>query len=285
VKSWPRAGRWAVYVAVAIAFAIICGVLSHWQFTRNEQREHANALIADNYDADPVPLDDLISGTDDFDAGDEWRPVVVEGEYLAGEQVLARNRAQGNTSAYEVLVPFRLEDGRILVIDRGWAPPSYDGGAEDVPAPPEGETTVVARLKPSEALPSSGRSAPDGQVPTIHVPSIAAQTGEETITPVYAIMVSEDPAPAQAPNALSAPEQDPGPHLSYAIQWILFAIMGFAFIGYMIRTEIHAARDDEPHEDDEDDLEGFLPERPKPQRKKRRDLDAEEEDAILDARR
>lgn len=272
-----------MYVAVAIAFAIVCAVLSNWQFSRNEERAEANRLISENYDAAPVPLSELIAGTDDFDPDDEWRPVSLTGRYLADDRLLARNRAQGGTSAYEVIVPFLLDDGRVIAIDRGWVPPAYSGGAEEIPASPQGETTVVARLRPSEPLPSSGRGAPDGQLPTIHAPSIAAQTGGETITTVYAIMVSEDPAPSEAPQSLAPPEEDPGPHLSYAIQWILFAVMGFAFIGYMIRTEIRAGREDEQDDDEDDDIGAPTP--PRRRRAKRRDLDAEAEDAILDTGR
>ncbi|WP_221584114.1 SURF1 family protein [Microbacterium sp. G2-8] len=278
MKRWPRAGRWSMYVGVAILFAILCAVLSQWQFARNEQREAANALIANNYDAAPVPLTELMTGTDDFAPGDEWRPVALTGEYLADDQLLARNRAQGGTSAYEVIVPFQLDDGRIIAVDRGWIPPADGGGPETAPAPPDGEVTVTARLRPSEPLPPSGRGAPDGQLPTIHAPQVAAVAGESTITTAYAVMVEEDPAVAERPQPLAEPEQDPGPHLSYAIQWILFAIMGFGFIGYMIRTEIRATDEDE---DDPDELDAPAPR--KKRDKGRRDRDMEEEDALLDA--
>lgn len=281
-----RVRRWSGYVAIAILFAIACAFLSNWQFTRNEQRAHANGLIANNYHAAAVPLGDLVEGTSGFDEDDEWRPVELTGEYLADEQLLARNRAHGNTSAYESLVPFRLDDGRIIVVDRGWIEPGYEADRPDaVPAVPAGEITVVARLRPSEPQPRSGRSAPEGQVPTIHVPSIAETLGDTAITDVYALMDSEDPVAAERPHAIDEPEQDPGPHLSYAVQWILFAVMGFIFIGYMIRTEIRASREtDDPNEDDDlDDLEEL--ERPtKRRRAARRDRDMEEEDALLDAR-
>jgi hypothetical protein len=85
-------------------------------------------------------------------------------------------------------------------------------------------------------------------------------------------MMSEDPAPATQPQRLEAPSEDPGPHLSYAIQWILFAIMGFVFIGYVIRTERRHRR-----EDAEDGSDAA----PEPAR--RRDRDAVDEDALLDA--
>jgi hypothetical protein len=57
-------------------------------------------------------------------------------------------------------------------------------------------------------------------------------------------MVSEHPAPASAPQAMESPSDDPGPYLSYGVQWILFAIMAFAFLWYVIRFERRARREE-----------------------------------------
>lgn len=265
--------RWTGYIAVAILFAIACGFLSHWQFSRNDERAEQLALVDANYDAEPLPYSEAIPPGQALDAGDEWQPVVLQGGYLADEQVLVRNRAHGGTAAFEVLVPFQTDDGRIVVVDRGWVPPGRDQPEPDeVPAPPEGDVTVIARLRPAEPVPASGRSAPEGQVPTINIELVEAQTALSGLDEsAYAVLVSEDPAPATRPQALSSPSEDPGPHLSYAIQWILFAIMGFAFIGYVIRTEIRH------HREDAEDAP-----RPPRRRPRRRDRDAEDEDAILD---
>ncbi|WP_312676100.1 SURF1 family protein [Microbacterium sp.] len=238
--------RWTGYVAVAIAFAIACAFLSNWQFTRNAERERQLGLIAANYDATPVALRELIPAGGEFDPADQWHPVTLVGEYLTDDTLLARNRAHGGTSAFEVLVPFRTLDGDVFLVDRGWVPPGDDQPEPDaIPAAPTGQVTVVARLKPGEPLPNSGRSAPEGQVPTINLPLVAETTGQDTmVTSAYGLMVSEDPTPTTAPNPLESPSDDPGPHLSYAIQWILFAVMGFVFIWYMIRTEIRHRRED-----------------------------------------
>jgi len=290
MQNLPRAGRWAIYIALAVVFAIACAFLSHWQFSRNEERSHQLALVAQNYDADPVPLAEAIPAGDELDPQDEWHPVTLTGEYLADEQLLVRNRPHGGTSAFEVLVPFRLDDGRVLLVDRGWVPPGDDQPEPDaVPAPPVGDATVVVRLRPGEALPSSGRSAPEGQVPTINLDLIAdtipSDDGDALERSAYGVMVTEDPAQASVPNALEAPSDDPGPHLSYAIQWIMFAIMGFIFIGYVIRTERKHRR-----EDVEDAAAGGEPEGTSdaapaaaPASRRRRDRDAEDEDALLDA--
>ena len=246
-RDAPAAVRWTVYVAVAVVFAIACAFLANWQFTRNAQRSAQLALVERNYDATPVPLAEVIPAGGELDPADEWRPVMLTGTYLADDQLLARGRAHGGTAAYEVLVPFELEDGRVLVVDRGWVAPGEKQNEPDaVPAPPEGDVTVIVRLRPGEPLPASGRSAPEGQVPTVHLPTIAAAidpaAGAALELSAYGLMDSEDPAPATRPQPLEEPSADPGPHLSYAIQWILFAVMGFVFIGYIIRTERDTSR-------------------------------------------
>ncbi|MGA7148693.1 MAG: SURF1 family protein [Microbacterium sp.] len=283
MQNLPRAGRWAIYIALAVTFAIACAFLSMWQFTRNEDRSAQLALVEANYDATAVPLAELIPDDGTLDPEDQWRQVRLAGEYLADEQLLVRNRPHGGTSAFEVLVPFRLEDGRVLLIDRGWVPPGDEGPDPDaVPAPPSGEVTVIARLKPGEQVPASGRSAPTGQVPTINLPLIAdavsTETGEALERSAYGVLVSEDPTPSTLPSALESPSEDPGPHLSYAIQWILFAAMGFIFIGYVIRTERAHRRDEETSAaGHSEDAAKTGPSR------RRRDRDADDEDALLDA--
>jgi len=281
--SAPAAVRWTSYIAVAIVFAVACGFLSNWQFTRNADRAEQLALVARNYDAEPVALDRIIAPGTLLGAADEWRPVTLQGEYVADQQLLVRNRPHGGTAAFEVLVPFRLADGRVLLIDRGWVPPGEDQPLPDqIPAPPEGDVTVIARLRPAEQLPASGRSAPEGQVPSIN-PEFVAETlapdvGDQLELSAYGVMVSEDPAPQTRPASFAAPSEDPGPYLSYAIQWILFAIMGFVFIGYVIRTERRHRR-----EDAEDRARGVEPAPRDRTPARRADRDMEDEDSILDA--
>ncbi len=273
-RAWVR---WSTYVAIALVFAVACGFLSHWQFTRNADRSAQLQLVADNYDAAPASLADAISPAGDFDPAMQWHPVAVRGEYLVDRQVVVRNRPHGGTSAFEVLTPLRLDDGRILVVDRGWIAPADSGdGPDSVPDPPAGPVDVVVRMLPGEALPASGRTAPAGQVPTIHLPLIAESADPGTITTAYGRMVSEEPAAAIAPAPLDRPSEDPGPHLSYAVQWILFAVMGFVFIGYIIRTELAHRREeaDQPGSASAPTRAG-APEH-------RRDRDAQDEDELLD---
>jgi cytochrome oxidase assembly protein ShyY1 len=259
--TWLR--RWGGYVALTIVFAIVCGLLSWWQWSRRVEAVDEIAKIEANYDAAPVALDDLLPELDSADDDAEWRPVVMTGEYLVEEQLLVRNRPRNSLPGFEVLVPLQLSDGTVFVVDRGWVPGgSTPDAPQAVPSPPAGEVTVVVRLKPGEPeIP--GRGAPEGQLATVRLPDVAALVDAPTYTGMYGLVMSEDPAPAESPLPAFKPVQDEGPHLSYALQWIVFGLMAFVGLVWAVRRERKIAAGNAPVA--------------------RREKDADVEDALLDA--
>ncbi len=258
------ARRWLGYGAIVLVFSIACGLLSWWQFSRLEEARQRVDRIERNWDAAPMPLADAMPALDAFDVERTWQPVVVSGEYLADDQLLVRGRPRDGRPGFEVLVPFLADDGTILVVDRGWvAPGSAQDEPDSVPAPPSGPVELLVRLKPGEAV-IPGRDAPAGQVATINLPTIAGLVDGEVRTGAYGLLASEDPAPATTPASLAKPALDEGPHLSYALQWILFAILAVVALGWAIRNE-RRIRAGQP----------APPRRGGP-------TDAEEEDAVLD---
>ena len=94
----------------------------------------------------------------------------------------------------------------------------------------------------------------------------------------YGLLVQEDPAPIEErPLAAIKPVADEGLHISYAIQWVLFAIMGFGGLAWAIRHEYRIRNADDP--------EVIAAEERREQRRLRRGRsDAEIEDELLDAR-
>jgi cytochrome oxidase assembly protein ShyY1 len=233
--NWLR--RWGGYLTLVIVFAIACGFLSWWQWSRRADAVAEIAKIDANYDASPVALDELVPALDaDVDAA-EWHPVLVSGEYLLDEQLLVRNRPRDSAAGFEVLVPLRLADGTVFVVDRGWVEAgSTPEAPEYVPTAPAGPVTLVVRLKPGEPeIP--GRGAPAGQLATVRLPDVADLLDAPTYTGMYGLLVSEDPVAAERPLAAIRPVEDEGPHLSYALQWIAFGILAFVGLIWAVRRE------------------------------------------------
>ncbi len=263
--------RWGGYLALVVVFAVACGLLSWWQWARRAEAVAEIERVTVNYDAAAVPVADALPTLDAWTEDDEWLPVELTGRYLTEQQLLVRNRPYNGASGFEVLVPFRLDDGRVFVVDRGWVPVGSSIEAPDaVPAPPDGDVTVVARLKPGEpTLP--GRTAPEGQLATIHLPSVAELVGDDTYVGAYGLLASEAPAPSERPQPAHKPEADEGPHLSYALQWIAFGVLAFVALFWAFRRERRIAA---------------LPaeEQAAARAPKRRSEDSDYEDAALDNR-
>ncbi len=267
--------RWLGYLALVVIFAVACVGLSMWQLARRDEARAEIQRVEANWESAPRPLADVLPELDSFDADDKWMPVTMSGRYLTDEQLLVRGRPMDGNPGFDVLVPLELADGTVFVVDRGWLPVGNEQDEPDVvPAAPEGDVTVVVRLKAGEPV-VAGRSAPEGQIATIHLPDIAERVGAPTFTGAYGMLASEDPAPATRPAATAKPVADEGPHLSYAFQWIVFGIMAFVALGWAVRQEFRARNADDPAERERAEARRIKAAAKAPS-------DAEVEDALLD---
>ncbi|TFC79491.1 SURF1 family protein [Cryobacterium cheniae] len=240
--------RWAGYLALTILFAAVCSGLGLWQLARRADALTEMSKVETNYAADPVPLADALPGLESFSESQKWLPVVMTGTYLTDDELIVRNRPLQINPGFEVLTPLLLADGSVFIVNRGWLPTGQTADAPaSVPAAPSGEVTVVARLKAGEPL-LPGRSATGNQIATINLDDVAGRLGLPTYTGAYGLMATEDPAPDERPVAVTRPVKDEGPHLSYAFQWFVFALMGFVGLGWAIRQEYRTVNFDDPQE-------------------------------------
>jgi cytochrome oxidase assembly protein ShyY1 len=223
--------RWAPWLALVVVFAIATTLLSWWQFSRREEKVQKIQLVIENYDAKVVPLDEIDWSHDE--AGNpinEWRQVSVTGHYLPEQALLVRNRPLSGSAGFLQLVPFELQTGQILIVERGWLRADSDiTKPESNPLPNSDLRTLTLRLRPSE--PDLGKKSVPGQVASIDLNEVQRLVSPAVVADYYGRLVSEDPASSELPIAMPKPSLDEGNHLSYALQWLLFGIMAFgAFI-------------------------------------------------------
>jgi len=269
--------RWAGYLALTIVFALVCVLLAMWQLARRDEAVAEINRVAANFDAQPTPLADVLPELDSYDVSQEWLTVSMTGTYLVDDQVLVRNRPLGGDIGFDVLVPFRTDNGDVFIVDRGWVPTGQEQDVPDaIPAAPAGPVTVVARLKAGEPH-LDNRGAVAGQIATIELPVLADQVGLPTYTAAYGLLASEDPAPVERPTAVTKPVPDEGAHLSYTFQWFCFGLLGFVGLAYIVRQEYRRINEDDPEEQER------AAERER--RKRAKKSDAEIEDELLDNQR
>lgn len=274
--SFLRSRRWAGYLALVVLFAVACSALGTWQLNRRAEALAEVARIDANYDAEAVPVAEALPDPAAFDVDQRWLVVTLSGEYLADEEVVVRNRPFAGSSGFEVITPFRLDDGTVFMVDRGWIAQGSDGRPSEYAAPTAGQVEVEARLKAGEAR-IAGRTSTGDEFATIDLAELAERVGEPAYTGAYGVLVQSGADASEPPLAAARPVRDEGPHLSYALQWFVFALMAFIGLGWAANQERRALAEASASPDSPK-----APRQPRKPPRERRDADIEDE--VLDRR-
>lgn len=217
--------RW-VGVAVLLLVSGVCARLGVWQLSRLHQRRVVNAAILRSRAEPPISLD--APGSRDS-ASLAYRRVTATGRYDRGRELVLRGQAYMGTPGVYVVTPLRLQESdTALLVLRGFVP-AADAVRADLRALDEpGELSVTGLAEPI----GSGGGQPlvvegSSTWARLDLPALRG-TLPYPILPV-ALLQTPDSALPRYPRRLDAPEVDDGPHLSYAVQWFLFSVMGIAF--------------------------------------------------------
>lgn len=213
--------RWLAFHLLVIAAVALMVWLGFWQLRRLDERRDFNATVTERMDETPVPLDELLDAdADDLDAI-EWRQVTLDGSWLP-DQVIWYNRSQGGLAGDNVLTALMAADGTTVVVNRGFVPIGTE-----IPAPPDGDVEALGRVRLPQGR-QLGELTDNADGPVSEVRRIDLdQLGQQlpgVVAPVYVDLIATAPPVTDAdPVPTPAPELDEGPHLSYAIQWFIFA--------------------------------------------------------------
>jgi surfeit locus 1 family protein len=206
--------------------------LGFWQLRRLDTVRTDNTRVRARLEQPAVDIEQVLPpGAGSSPA--VFRRVRASGRYDGVSEILVRNRSLNGAAGSHVLTPLRLSDGRAVVVDRGWVPLSPTAEEEGQSRPPVLEPVAIEGvLFPSErkgvfgpSIPPSGRLT---TMPRIDLPRIAKQL-EYPVLPLYVRLQSQAPPQrGRLPVPPGLPDLSEGPHLSYAIQWFLFAAVALA---------------------------------------------------------
>ncbi|MFJ6995910.1 SURF1 family protein [Streptomyces sp. NPDC003090] len=220
--------QWVILTLVALVLIPVMVELGFWQFHRHERRVAQNALIEDNLKAKPVPVTELTAPGHTVPRADFWRHATATGTFDTAREVVVRRRTNADDRVgMHVLTPLVLDDGRVVLVNRGWVPAAPDQKAyPDVPPAPKGRVTVTGRLMADQTTGSSGikdlKGLPPRQVMLINSEQQADRLGRQVLGGYLDLT---DPVPAGgSPEPVPDPDHDSiGAHMAYAVQWWLFA--------------------------------------------------------------
>lgn len=239
--------RWVGFAVVVLLLAWGAWWLGEWQFDRLEERQARNAVIERNENLPPAPVEDVLPAEGEVAETDEWRVVTATGVYDEADTVIVRYRTRDGAAGADVVVPLVLDDGRSVLVDRGWLATESRGATEvDAPSPPAGEVTITGWARGDATGDST--SVSDQSTRAISSVRIGEALDREVLRG-FVELRSEDPAPEESLEPVELPELDSGPHFFYGLQWWFFGLLAVFGFGYLARDErrkMRAARDAGP---------------------------------------
>jgi cytochrome oxidase assembly protein ShyY1 len=234
--AFLRSPLWIAGIVLALVGVVLFVNLGLWQLRRLDERRAMNTAIIERSDEEPVDLGSLVATHGRDPDALAFRRVSVSGRYDPEAEVLRAGTTGSRGSGNDVVTPL-FTDELAIAVDRGWVPIEVEGPPVVTALPPQGLVDVVGVLLPGETAGSLGTPDGDGLYATvgrIDLVALAPQWGGDVL-PVYLLLETQDPPGAELPVPRAAPEPSEGPHLSYAIQWFVFAaivLIGFPVLVY-----------------------------------------------------
>ncbi|HEX6233270.1 MAG TPA: SURF1 family protein [Jiangellaceae bacterium] len=234
--------QWVVRIIAGLVLATAFVLLGLWQLDRNEQRQARNAAVEAGLNRPPAPIDDVLAAGRPVDAGDQWRTIQATGRYDGDNQLVLRLRPQGGQAGVHVLTPLVTSSGVAVLVDRGFVATS-GVDVPDVPAPPPGDVEVIARVRASEDGGSRTGDPSTGMIRYVDL-EVLAPAVDRPLYGGWLELVEQDPPADDSLALVPPPEIEAGPHLSYAIQWFAFTVIGIGGFVLLIRAEARVRREE-----------------------------------------
>ncbi|MFK2878762.1 SURF1 family protein [Rhodanobacter hydrolyticus] len=212
--------------------------LGTWQVQRLAWKTALIARTNERVHASPVPA----PGPEDWvgitAANAEYRHVQLSGTWIAGRQTRVWTATEAG-GGYWILTPMRLDDGSVVMVNRGFAPDGWCDFKGHCPAAPAGEVKVTGLLRisePSGLVPRNDPAADSWY--TRDVTAIAKARGLADVAPYFVDAdVPSGSAASAWPRGGMTVVQFPNHHLNYLITWYLLALMVLGAAAYVARDE------------------------------------------------
>jgi surfeit locus 1 family protein len=232
--------RDALGAAFILAMCAVCVRLGFWQLDRLEQRRARNAVVLAGMRQAPRPVDAaLVAEMRRNPARLAYRRVVARGRYLPAAEIVLRGRVEGGRPGVHLATPLLLDEGGVLLVNRGWVPAADAITPSERPAPPAGTVAVEGILQEVPVTQDRGGRSVSARGDTAYRRLDRGEAGARLggrVLPMYLQLLGDTGRAARSlPVAVPPPPLDEGPHLGYAIQWFSFALIGVVGLFVLLR--------------------------------------------------
>lgn len=202
--------------------------LGFWQLSRADEKRSIQQNAEKQQLMPPLALEQLLA--DEF-AELHYRKVSFSGHWQS-QTFLLDNQVQNGKVGYHVVSLMKLDDGRFVLVNRGWVAMNPDRSRlPDIALAASGQETgdIYMSEELMKNTPVYAEAGWPRRVQRLHLPALSRELGVE-LMPVMVRLQPDSPSALQV--QWSAINMLPEKHEAYAIQW--FAMSAALIIFYLL---------------------------------------------------
>ena len=214
----------------SIFFVIVFVFLGVWQIERAAYKE--GLLQAFNAEQESPPIR-LTSQSPD------WSRVFVDGIFDSSRQILIDNQIHKGKVGYKIFTPFRFDDNKIVLVDRGWI--AQGQSRSDLPQLKilEKKSRIIATVTSPEQGVLAGSELLTNEWPRVSQTKAVEVIASAFKEPILDIVLVLDPGSSQITEFIQIKPFaiTPVKHYGYAMQWFTMSIVLLGMFLYALKRE------------------------------------------------
>ena len=226
---------WIISHIFVVALLVSTVNLGFWQLRRFDERKANNAQIKETTGREAVAVNNL--SIDKLDKTQSYTPATARGTFDEDRQVYLINRSRDGVPGVEVINSFTLETDPVsyVVVNRGYLPRKvFNEGESEIWKP----SSKVLEIEGFIMIPFLDGKLQGDEINRIDIDLLSDEWGV-SLLPIY--LQQNQQTSNDWPVQMKPPELTEGSHLSYAVQWFIFTLIGL--VGYPLVLRRVAADD------------------------------------------
>ena len=214
----------------SIFFVIVFVFLGVWQIERAAHKEGLLQAFNSEQESPPIRL---------TSQSPDWSRVFVDGIFDSSRQILIDNQIHKGKVGYKIFTPFRFDDNKIVLVDRGWV--AQGQSRSDLPQLNilEKKSRIIATVTSPEQGVLAGSELLTNEWPRVSQTKAVEVIASAFEEPILDIVLVLDPGSSQItefiqirPFAIT-----PVKHYGYAMQWFTMSIVLLGMFLYALKRE------------------------------------------------
>ena len=214
----------------SIFFVIVFVFLGVWQIERAAHKEGLLQAFNSEQESPPIRL---------TSQSPDWSRVFVDGIFDSSRQILIDNQIHKGKVGYKIFTPFRFDDNKIVLVDRGWI--AQGKSRSDLPQLNvlEKKSRIIATVTSPEQGVLAGSELLTNEWPRVSQTKAIEVIASAFKEPILDIVLVLDPGSSQITEFIQIKPFaiTPVKHYGYAMQWFTMSIVLLGMFLYALKRD------------------------------------------------